>query len=158
MGYNATVYLPDDSTTTRLGEALATCLRDGDTILLEGQIGTGKTHFARAVIRKLFSTPDQPEIEIPSPTFTLVQTYLAPGLELWHADLYRLSDPSEIEELGLLEAFQSAIVLVEWPDRLSEPPDSALTIHFDYQGDGRIATLSSPSSHWEMLNPALAHE
>ncbi|MEY8840001.1 tRNA (adenosine(37)-N6)-threonylcarbamoyltransferase complex ATPase subunit type 1 TsaE [Cribrihabitans sp. XS_ASV171] len=106
---------------------LGSILRPGHTLLLEGGIGAGKTHFARALIQSLLATPE----DIPSPTFTLVQVYEGRNGEIWHCDLYRLGTPEEIEELGLTEAFNTAICVVEWPDRLGPlTPDAALTLSF----------------------------
>ena len=103
-------------------------LLTGDTLLLQGDIGAGKSFFARALIQSLQDTPE----DVPSPTFTLVQTYETQRGEVWHADLYRLGDPNEAEELGLSDAFSAAICLIEWPDRLgSLTPSSALTLEFD---------------------------
>ena len=114
--------------TARLAGYLGACLKAGDTVLLDGVVGAGKTHFARHLIQSLLNAPE----DVPSPTFTLVQTYDTRSGPLWHADLYRLSSIFEIEELGLTEAFDSAICLVEWPDRLGRlTPDDALTIQFD---------------------------
>ncbi len=134
-----TVYLPDEDATATLGERLARLLRAGDTLLLEGPIGAGKSHFARALIRARLGRME----DVPSPTFTLVQTYDADGVEIWHADLYRLSHPDEVLELGLEDAFATAICLVEWPDRLgSHLPSDALRLRLAAEGDGRIAHLS----------------
>ena len=94
---------------------LAPQLRQGDTILLHGNLGTGKTVFARALIRALSGDED---LEVPSPTFTLVQTYDTPLGALWHFDLYRLENSDEIYELGWEEALSGGIMLVEWPERL----------------------------------------
>jgi tRNA threonylcarbamoyladenosine biosynthesis protein TsaE len=128
--------LDDADATDRLGAAFARLLRAGDVLLLEGQIGAGKTHFARAVIRTLLAANGAQE-DIPSPTFTLVQTYDA-GTEIWHSDLYRLTSPDEAIELGLEEAFDSAICLVEWSDRLGDlAPDRALTLRFSYENEGQ---------------------
>lgn len=139
----ASVELPDADATTRLGEAFAQVLVPGSVLLLSGPIGAGKTHFARSVIRALLG----PETEVPSPTFTLVQTYEHTGCDIWHADLYRLSTPDEVIELGLEAAFTDAICLVEWPDRLGElTPDHALRLEFAYDGDGRRVTFS-PADH-----------
>lgn len=113
--------------TAALAVVLAAMLNPGDVLLLEGDIGAGKTHFARALIQSLLDTPE----DVPSPTFTLVQTYETQVSEIWHADLYRLTDPSEVVELGLTDAFDESICLVEWPDRLAElAPVSAVTITF----------------------------
>jgi tRNA threonylcarbamoyladenosine biosynthesis protein TsaE len=133
-----TLPLPDEDATADLGRTLAGLLRAGDTVLLSGPIGAGKTHLARALIRT--ATGEQ---DIPSPTFTLVQTYHSPLGDLWHADLYRLTHPDQVQELGLTDAMGSAIVLVEWPDRLGPlaPPD-ALHIALHPAGDGRNAAIS----------------
>ena len=133
------IFLPDEGATTRFGALLADILRPGDTILLQGAIGAGKTHLARAFIQHRLGRLE----DVPSPTFTLVQTYDADGSEIWHADLYRLSHPDEVLELGLEAAFETAICLVEWPDRLGElTPPGALTIALSPAEDGRIAQLS----------------
>lgn len=117
---------PDE--TARLATRLGAVLRAGDTLLLEGEIGAGKSHFARALILSRLSVPE----DVPSPTFTIVQVYDLPDCELWHADLYRLGGPDQIVELGLHDAFETAICLVEWPDRLDDlRPAQALTIRLD---------------------------
>lgn len=132
-------FLPDDAATTRLGELLASLLQAGDSVLLTGDIGAGKTHLCRALIRARLGRNE----DIPSPTFTLIQTYDADGTELWHADLYRLSHPDEALELGLDAAFETAICLVEWPDRLGDlAPADALHIGLSSKNDGRIAQIS----------------
>lgn len=106
----------------------ARTLRAGDVILLQGDIGVGKSFFARSVIQYLQDIPE----DVPSPSFTLVQTYETRAGEIWHADLYRLSDPGEAEELGLSEAFENAICLIEWPDRLASlAPRTAITLTFE---------------------------
>ena len=129
--------LPGPAATDALAARLAPHLRAGDLLLLEGPIGAGKTHFARALIGALQRAAGQPAEEVPSPSYTLVQVYAAGDLEIWHADLYRLGDPSEVSELGLDTALDDALVLVEWPDRLGTPPPQALTLRFaDLPGGG----------------------
>ena len=119
---NQTLNTSDE--TADLAVRIGAQLRVGDTLLLQGDIGAGKSFFARALIQSL---QDHPE-DVPSPTFTLVQTYTTNVGEVWHADLYRLNDPSEAEELGLTEAFSDAICLIEWPDRMANlsPPDAII--------------------------------
>ena len=122
-------------------------LQNGDIVLLKGEIGAGKSHFARSLIQ---AAMDKVE-EVPSPTFTLVQTYDTVVGSIWHADLYRLSDQSEVFELGLIDAFGDDIVLIEWPDRLGylEPQD-ALTIELVIlENDKREVIFSTSSCVWE---------
>ncbi|QDC08021.1 tRNA (adenosine(37)-N6)-threonylcarbamoyltransferase complex ATPase subunit type 1 TsaE [Oceanicola sp. D3] len=129
VSFPLSLHLGSPAQTTRLAETLAPELGAGDVLLLAGPVGAGKSHFARALIRWRMQRADAVE-DVPSPTFTLVQSYPLPDAEIWHADLYRLSDPDEVEELGLAAAFEEAICLVEWPDRLPEPPSNALTLEF----------------------------
>ena len=133
------LYLPSDSATDALGRLMAPELVPGDTVLLTGPIGAGKSHLSRAIIRaRLGRTED-----VPSPTFTLVQTYDDPAGDIWHADLYRLSHPDEVLELGLEDAFPTAICLIEWPDRLgAHMAQDAITVSLDPEGDGRRALIS----------------
>jgi len=122
-------------------------LQNGDIVLLKGEIGAGKSHFARSLIQ---AAMDKVE-DVPSPTFTLVQTYDTVVGSIWHADLYRLSDQSEVFELGLIDAFGNDIVLIEWPDRLGylEPQD-ALTIELVIlENDKREVIFSTSSCVWE---------
>lgn len=133
--------LPDEAATRALARRLAVVLRPGDVVALHGDLGAGKTAFARALIRALVG--DEGE-EVPSPTFTLVQTYALPDATVWHFDLYRLSEANEVIELGWEEARQG-IVLVEWPDRLGPllPADRFdLTLGFGASPDARVATLA----------------
>ncbi len=135
------VSLPDEITTTRLGRALSEELRPGDVFLLEGPIGAGKTHFVRSVIQARLERENRAE-DVPSPTYTLVQTYDDGAVDLWHADLYRLTSPDEVIELGLDEAFTTAVAFVEWPDRLGDlAPSDACRLAFDYDGDARQVVI-----------------
>jgi N-acetylmuramate 1-kinase len=108
------VALPDEHATARLAVDIANALEPGDLVTLSGDIGAGKTTFARALIRYLAKDP---AIEVPSPTFTLMQVYELPQFPLVHADLFRLSGSAELAELGFDDLPEGAVVLVEWPDR-----------------------------------------
>lgn len=151
--YLARIPLGDADATSRLGQALAQLVRPGDTLLLHGDIGAGKSHLARALIQNVVTQWGGVPEEVPSPTFTLVQSYDTLRGEIWHADLYRLTMSSEIEELGLSAAFGQALCLVEWPDRLGpEAPADALHIMLSPMGESnesRLALLSATRARWQ---------
>jgi tRNA threonylcarbamoyladenosine biosynthesis protein TsaE len=107
--------LNSEAETEALGRRIAALLKAGDTVALSGGLGAGKTALARAIIRVFL-----PQEEVPSPTFTLVQTYDAARFSIWHVDLYRVKAKSEIRELGLDEALDTGVLLIEWPDRMAE--------------------------------------
>jgi len=126
--YSFTVTLADEEATRRLMVDIAEALRPGDTMTLSGDLGAGKTSFARALIRHLAG--DQ-TIEVPSPTFTLLQAYELPRFALVHADFYRLHGPSELTELGFDDIAPEAVMLIEWPDRAAGAlPSDRLDISF----------------------------
>tara|TARA_R110002094_G_scaffold190829_5_gene165436 strand:- start:1630 stop:2103 length:474 start_codon:yes stop_codon:yes gene_type:complete len=144
---NLSLVLSDPDQTARRAADLAARLQSGDVVLLSGDVGAGKTHFARALIQSLMAYPE----DVPSPTFTLVQTYDTQAGEIWHADLYRLTSIQEIEELGLTDAFDTAICLVEWPDRLgSLIPDDALEIELisGSEPETRLAQVRWTDTKW----------
>lgn len=150
------LFLPDAAATDALGRALSGRLAAGDTVLLSGDLGAGKSHLARAIIQARMAQHGMVE-DVPSPTYTLVQTYRIGEVEVIHADLYRLGDPSELLELGLDEAMSgAAICLIEWPDRLDNVPADALRIALVPDGDGRRATLDGPRRLTDGIE-ALAH-
>jgi tRNA threonylcarbamoyladenosine biosynthesis protein TsaE len=149
---NLTSHSPDD--TAQWAIALAPIAQAGRVICLSGDMGTGKTFFARSLIQTLQTTPE----DVPSPTFTLVQTYDAGDLEIWHADLYRLSGPSEVDELGLLGAFDTAFCLIEWPDRLGELiPKNALHMAFSHSDRLEDRYCKITSSNATLLDECAQH-
>ena len=145
---HATLTFNSERDTARFAATLGCVLRKGDTVLLDGDIGAGKTFIARALIHSL---QDRPE-DVPSPTFTLVQTYDTRAGEIWHSDLYRIRSTEDLEELGLFDAFEAAICLIEWPDRLgAQTPQGALHIRLtaDLSDDNRRnATLKWADDAW----------
>ena len=131
--------LPDEAATGDLARRLAVLLRPGDVVALHGDLGAGKTSLARAMIRFL---GDDLEV-VPSPTFTLAQTYALPKFTLWHFDLFRLEAPGDAFELNIEEAFASGVSLIEWPDRLGKwLPATRLDITLAFAGPGRRATIT----------------
>ena len=121
------ILLKDEAATAAFAQSIAAISDVGDVILLVGDIGAGKSFFSRQFILSVLPFPE----DVPSPTFTLVQTYNARNFEIWHCDLYRLNDLNDAIELGLDDAFEAAVCLIEWPDRLgSEAPKSAVTLSF----------------------------
>ncbi|WP_174804205.1 tRNA (adenosine(37)-N6)-threonylcarbamoyltransferase complex ATPase subunit type 1 TsaE [Martelella limonii] len=138
-----TVFLADERATIAFAESLAPHLQAGDCLLLDGDLGMGKSTFARALIRARLGDP---ALDVPSPTFTLVQVYDGDP-PLWHFDLYRLSDADELIELGIDEALADGISLIEWPGRGGDLlPDDAISIAFEEEGDGRRVALSGGRS------------
>src|ERR1700741_3336658 len=111
------IVLPNEQATRRLAADVASVLKPGDLVTLSGDLGAGKTAFARALIRHLAGDET---LDVPSPTFTLVQTYALPRYTVVHADLYRVAHAGELAELGVDEAAENAVVLLEWPDRAAE--------------------------------------
>lgn len=144
-----TLALPDVAASEALGASLGRVLRPGDVVALWGDLGMGKTTLARAAVR---AASDDPDMAVPSPTFTLVQIYDALTGPLWHVDLYRLEDPEEALELGLEEAFAEAASLIEWPERLGgDLPADRLDIVLSEDGAGRIARLTAGPSWSDRL-------
>ena len=130
--------------TSAAGAAFATQLSAGDVLLLEGELGAGKTAFVRGLAGGLGLQSD----DVTSPTFTLIQEYRGTGsaLVLYHADLYRLS-PREVDDLGLAELSEEGILAVEWPDRWLDPPTGHYRIQIESRGgDDRSITIIPPGS------------
>ena len=147
------VELEDPDATTLFAEEVSLAIRQGDCICLSGDLGAGKSTFARALIRAI---ADDPELEAPSPTFTLVQSYRL-RLPISHMDLYRLGSPEELDELGLDDALVEGTALIEWPEKALELlPDDRIMIRFDGIGDSRTVTSSAPAPFLERLERSRA--
>ena len=146
----ATRHLADEAATAALGAELAAIAGPGDVICLSGDLGAGKTALARGFIRARLG-----EVEVTSPTFNLVQIHGQGEDEIWHVDLYRIEDPSELRELGLEEAMETAICLIEWPQRLGRDlPEDRLEVTLVFAGQGgRTATLAAHGA-WRERWPA----
>jgi|SRR5271165_4663944 len=147
------VDLLDEAATATLAARIAAVARPADVIALKGELGAGKTVFARAFIRAL-GGPD----EVPSPTFTLVQIYDVDTTVIWHFDLYRLHAPEDAWELGIEDAFTAGISLIEWPERLGPLlPDRRLEITFAFGGGPGERRISlDPSIWWQARLAAIA--
>ena len=143
------VDLPDEAATARLAARISALAEIGDVIALSGDLGAGKTTFARAFIRARGETG-----EVPSPTFTLVQVYELAAAAIWHFDLYRLRSPDEAWELGIEDALTEGISLIEWPDRLGHllpPYRLGIALLFADRPEARRAVISACENWQERL-------
>ncbi len=150
-----TLHLPDEAATEAFGTALGGALAAGDTLLLSGPLGAGKSALARAAIRRLLGDR---RAEVPSPSYSLVNVYETDAGQVWHADLYRLGGGGdEMAELGLDEAMGQVVLFVEWPDRLGAAlPERFLSIHLDMpDGGGRGVAVAIHGAGWEGLRAVL---
>ena len=149
--------LEGEAATLRLAEDLAAILKPGDCLCLDGDLGAGKTTLARALIR---AVADSPALEVPSPTFTLVQSYETDRLTIHHFDLYRLAGPDELFEIGFDDALRGGVALVEWPERGDEEiPEDALWVRLSIADDpnSREVVIEGLPAKWsERLNRSLA--
>ena len=133
--------------TEDLARRIAPALRVGDTVALTGGLGAGKTTLARAILRAMGV-----EGEVPSPSFTLVQEYETPAMKVVHCDLYRVADPSELDELGIDDALRDGAVLIEWPERArSSIPEDALWIGLEIAGEHERRVTVSGGDRWSFL-------
>jgi tRNA threonylcarbamoyladenosine biosynthesis protein TsaE len=152
-----TIDLPDLAATAAFGRRLAALLRRGDVVALKGGLGVGKTTLARAIVAGL--SPDSEDV--PSPTFTLVQTYpvaLSDGpAELWHFDLYRLDRPDQVYELGIEDALAEGVSLIEWPELATGllPKESLLTIELQITAGEARRALIEGGAKWRDRLPGL---
>ncbi|MEZ5667609.1 MAG: tRNA (adenosine(37)-N6)-threonylcarbamoyltransferase complex ATPase subunit type 1 TsaE [Alphaproteobacteria bacterium] len=150
------IALADEAATARFARALAAEAVAGDVIALSGGLGAGKTALARAFVR---ARAGDPALVVPSPTFTLVQVYELAGGPVWHVDAYRLADADEAVELGLDEAFATAVVLIEWPEHVAGLiPQSALRLALadGPDPDARRLTATAPPLWEQRLDRVLA--
>lgn len=143
--FKKTYDLKDLESTKSLAQDMAKALKNKDLLLLEGDLGAGKTTFTRFLIQAI----TQKDLAVTSPTFTLVQTYEGPTYPIWHFDLYRMEDPEELFEAGFEEAQSHGLIIMEWPSRGGNLiPKDHLKIHFSVdQTHGRCAKLE-PSGNW----------
>lgn len=148
---------PDQSATERIAQTIARLVRPGDLITLGGGLGVGKTTFARELIRTLCGDA---ELEVPSPTFTLIQTYEAPNHAIVHADLYRVENPGELDSLGWNETAEGAVLVVEWAEHAGAPlAEDRLDIAFSLEHaapDARVITLTGHGAFAARLEMAKA--
>ncbi len=135
MAFKASFVSDSEEVTQNLAVELLPGLGPGKVLLLKGPIGSGKSVFARSIISSLLRQSNREE-DIPSPTFTLVQCYQANETEIWHVDLYRIDTELEIVELGLEEAFETSLCIVEWGEKLGRfTPDNPIEITFEPNPD-----------------------
>jgi tRNA threonylcarbamoyladenosine biosynthesis protein TsaE len=155
-----TLSLPDEDATTALAERLAPLLSGqvpgvptGGRLHLHGDLGAGKTHFVRALLRACGVTG-----RIKSPSYALLESYKVSSLYFYHLDFYRFSDPREWVDAGFRDILQdNAVVLIEWPEKAGDLlPEPDLDLHLDYCGDGRLATLDARSAKGTLWITTLA--
>ena len=147
------LHLPDEAASLQLGEDLALALRPRDCLALSGDLGAGKSTLARSLLRAL---ADDADLEVPSPTFTLVQSYDL-RIPVAHFDLYRLGDASELDELGFDEALSGGICLVEWPEMAEGLlPEDRITLALNHERQGRLATIEGPKPKMKRIARVLA--
>jgi len=133
-----TVLIDNEADMLAFGAQIIGQFSVGQTVCLTGGLGAGKTTLVRGMIQSVLG-----EIEVPSPTYTLVQTYDMPDFELWHCDMYRLERPEDGYELGLIDAFEDAVCMIEWPDKLGDLiPEGVRHIDIQFEGEGRKITLT----------------
>jgi len=147
------VTLSDLDATDALAARIADVLMPGDAVLLDGPVGAGKSALSRAIVRRRLG---EASAEVPSPTFTLVQTYDHADGDIWHCDLYRLEGVRDLSELGLDMAFEDAICLIEWPDRLTGiAPDDPLCISMSIDGSAHVARLQGSDAWRDRIGSGL---
>lgn len=141
MEKKLTIQITDEAATIKLGQTLAAFALPGDVFALYGTLGMGKSVLSRAFIQSLCGP-----IEVPSPTFTLLQTYESDKFDIYHFDLYRLKKADEIFEIGFEEALYAGVSLIEWPERMGGYlPHDIFKLEIKPQGEGRVITIEATS-------------
>ena len=152
QGFERTFALTALEATDALGARIAASLRVGDAVALQGDLGAGKTTLARAILRALGVSEN-----VPSPTFTLVQSYETPRLVVRHYDLYRIEQPGDIDELGMDEALDEGAALIEWPEHAgTRLPPNALHIALSFSNTERRARINGPQ-RWAVAFGDISH-
>jgi len=141
-----TIVSSSEAETTAIGRELASGLSAGSVVLLFGDLGAGKTAFVRGVVEGL----GIPAEEVSSPTFTIMQEYRGGRLPLYHVDLYRLDDPREIDDLGLDEIADGAVLAIEWAEKLRDVQNGAIGVRIAH-GDGDVRTIEITNSPTHQL-------
>ena len=145
--YSKTINLKNEAETLAFGAKLAPFLKVGDVVALCGDLGAGKTCLSRGIITALTDTD-----EVPSPTYTLVQMYESSGFNIWHFDLYRLEGEGDVWELGIEEALEDGICLIEWPERIENLLSGAeLEVQISFDGDARTLHITGSKNWGERL-------
>ncbi len=159
MAFKSSLISDSEEDTLNLAKRLLPSLGQGTVLLLKGPIGSGKSVLARAIISSLLTQSNQKE-DIPSPTYTLVQCYQADKIEIWHVDLYRIESDLEIMELGLEEAFETSLCIIEWGEKLGQfTPDDPIEIIFEphpkFENRRKITILTKDSACLPKLEDTL---
>lgn len=150
-----TLTATDPDAMDSIGRALAASLHPGDFVAVSGPLGAGKSHLCRAIVRAILRDHDA---QVPSPSYTLVNAYTVGEIEVWHSDLYRIADASELAELGLDDPPANVIVLMEWPERMTRPPPRRAQIKIRPQADdSRLLELCTQGPHWDRLRAQWSH-
>ena len=138
--------------TKKLAEKLSNFLKKGDVVFLFGEIGTGKTTFAKYLINSMQTKNNEEILEVQSPTFNILNEYKVSGLKILHYDLYRLKDKKELENLGQIKNQNDKLILIEWPELIEDNVFSTVSLKFAYEDDLNKRSLSISSSDKNIVN------
>ena len=138
--------------TKKLAEKLSNFLKKGDVVFLFGEMGTGKTTFAKYLINSMQKKNNEDILEVQSPTFNILNEYEVNGLKILHYDLYRLKDKKELENVGQIKNQTDKLILIEWPELIEDNVSSTISINFAYEDDLYKRSLSISSSNKNLVN------